>query len=212
MTTDFSITILGLADYEPTWRAMQAANKSRSPDTPDEMWLLEHPPVFTLGLAGKPEHVLAPGDIPVVKIDRGGQVTYHGPGQLVVYLLLDLKQLGYGVKELVKRIEQSIIDLLAEYMIESYRKAGMPGVYVLLNNADAKIAALGLRIANHATYHGLSLNIDMDLEPFSRINPCGYEGLAVTQMRDLGVTDTMQLIGERLVAQLSSKLYGTHHG
>lgn len=196
---------------------MQAANKSRSAETRDELWLLEHPPVFTLGLAGKPEHVLAPGDIPVVKIDRGGQVTYHGPGQLIVYLLLGLQQLAdqgkcKGVKELVKRIEESVIDLLAEYGIDGYRKSGMPGVYVGVNGADAKIAAIGLRVANHATYHGLSLNIDMDLEPFSRINPCGYEGLAVTQMRDFGVTDTMQQIGEKLVSQLSSQLYGKHHG
>lgn len=191
---------------------MQAANKSHSAETRDEIWLLEHPPVFTLGLAGKAEHVLAPGDIAVLKVERGGQVTYHGPGQLVVYLLLDLKQFDFGVKELVKRIEQSLIDLLAEYRIDSYRKTGMPGVYVQVNGIDAKIAALGLRVANHATYHGLALNIDMDLEPFSRINPCGYEGLAVTQMRDLGVTDTMQQIGGKLVAQLSLKLYGTHHG
>lgn len=212
---------LGLVEYEPTWRAMQVANKSRSDTTADEFWLVEHPPVFTLGLAGKPEHVLAPRDIPVVKIDRGGQVTYHGPGQLVVYLLLDLKGLGYGVKELVKRIEQSVIDLLAQYAIDSHRLSGMPGVYVQLPSpaggrgvggegkwADqAKIAAIGLRVANHATYHGLSLNIDMDLEPFSRINPCGYEGLAVTQMRDLGVTDKMAVIGEKLVSQLKSNLY-----
>ena len=228
---------LGLADYEPTWRAMQAANKSRTPETRDEFWLLQHPPVFTLGLAGKPEHVLAPGDISVLKIDRGGQVTYHGPGQLVVYLLLDMKGLGYGVKALVKRIEQSVIDLLAEYGIKSYRIAGMPGVYLAspcpqplplggggarLSSLPpqgrgnegagewanhAKIAAIGLRVANHATYHGLSLNIDMDLEPFSRINPCGYEGLAVTQMRDLGVTDKMAVIGEKLVSHLKSNLY-----
>jgi lipoyl(octanoyl) transferase len=198
---------LGLVEYEPTWRAMQVANKSRDNATPDELWLVEHPPVFTLGLAGKPEHVLAPGDIPVVKIDRGGQVTYHGPGQLVVYLLLDLKSLGYGVKELVKRIEQSVIDLLAQYGIDSHRLSAMPGVYVKLNTADAKIAAIGLRVANHATYHGLSLNVDMDLKPFSRINPCGYEGLAVTQMRDWGVTDKMTVICEKLVSQLKSNLY-----
>ena len=195
---------------------MQQANKTRLPETPDEIWLLEHMPVFTLGLAAKPEHLLAPGDIPVIKIDRGGQVTYHGPGQLVVYLLLDISRLGFGVKALVKRIEQSVIDLLAEYGIESFRKNGMPGVYVKSRSADAKIAAIGLRVANHATYHGLSLNIDMDLEPFSRINPCGYEGLAVTQMRDCGVDvckgDKMQLIGDKLVTHLLQQLYGTHHG
>jgi lipoyl(octanoyl) transferase len=198
---------LGVVPFEPTWRAMQAANKSRTPDTRDEFWLLEHPPVFTLGLAGKYEHVLAPGDIAVIKIDRGGQVTYHGPGQLVVYLLLDLKKRGYGVKSLVRRIEQSVIDLLAEYAIDGYRLAGMPGVYVNLNGADAKIAAIGLRVANHATFHGLSLNIDMDLEPFSRINPCGYEGLAVTQMRNFGVTDKISAIGEKLVVRLKTNLY-----
>ena len=219
---------LGLVEFEPTWRAMQQANKSRTAETPDEIWLLEHPPVFTLGLAGKPEHVLAPGEIPVMKIDRGGQVTYHGPGQLVVYVLLDIKRLGFGVKELVKRIEQSVIDLLAEYEIESFRKSGMPGVYTNTPSpleegrgegrwADhAKISAIGLRVANHATYHGLSLNIDMDLEPFSRINPCGYEDLAVTQMLDcgaeLGNGDKMQVIGEKLIAHLSQQLYGTQHG
>ena len=186
---------------------MQAANKSRSADAPDEIWVLEHPPVFTLGLAGKYEHVLAPGNIPVIKIDRGGQVTYHGPGQIVIYLLLNLNVAGYGVKALVKKIEQSVIDLLAEYRIEGYRLAGMPGVYVTLNEADAKIAAIGLRVANHATFHGLSLNVDMDLAPFSRINPCGYEGLAVTQMRNFGVTDKMNVIGERLVSHLQANLY-----
>ena len=209
---------------------MQVANKSRTPTMPDEIWLLEHPPVFTLGLAGKPEHVLAPGRIDVIKIDRGGQVTYHGPGQLVVYLMLDLRRLGFGVKELVKRIEQAVIGLLAEYGIKSFRKSGMPGVYVKLPSpvygrggggegqwtGDAKIAAIGLRVANHATYHGLSLNIDMDLEPFSRINPCGFEGLPVTQMRDCAVEfsnrDKMQVIGDKLVKQLSRHLYGMHHG
>lgn len=198
---------LGRVPYEPTWRAMQAANKLRAPNTPDEFWVLEHPPVFTLGLAAKFEHVLAPGSIPVIKIDRGGQVTYHGPGQIVVYLLLDLKKRDYGVKALVKKIEQSVIDLLAEYRIESYRLAGMPGVYVNLNDSDAKIAAIGLRVANHATYHGLSLNVDMDLTPFARINPCGYEGLGVTQVRNFGVTDKMNVIGEKLVSHLQANLY-----
>jgi len=236
---------LGLVDFERTWRDMQQANKSRTAETPDEIWLLQHPPVFTLGLAGKPEHLLAPGYIPVCKIDRGGQVTYHGPGQLVVYLLLDLKRLGFGVKELVKRIEQSVIDLLAEYGIASYRISGMPGVYVNSPSpqplqggarpsslpprgggtegegdgwklpADAKIAAVGLRVANHATYHGLSLNIDMDLEPFLCINPCGHAGLAVTQMQDFGVNfgneDKMLIIGDKLSTHLSHQLYGMHH-
>lgn len=206
---------LGRADYTETLRAMQVHNRTRTADTPDEIWLLEHSPVYTLGLAGKPEHVLNAGQIPVIKVERGGQVTYHGPGQLVAYLLLDTKRLGYGVKELVRRIEQSLIDLLAQYGIESYRRAGMPGVYVSVDGRDAKIAAIGLRVANHATYHGLSLNVDMDLEPFSRINPCGYEGLAVTQMRDYGVSDKIDTydintVGEKLVMHLQRNLNATN--
>ena len=197
---------LGLANYAETLLAMQAHNRARTVDTPDEIWLLEHPPVFTLGLAGKSEHVLDAGEIPMIKVERGGQVTYHGPGQLIAYLLLDVRRLGIGVKELVRRIEQSLIDLLAQYEIESYRKAGMPGVYVNVDGVDAKIAAIGLRVARHATYHGLSLNVNMDLEPFSRINPCGYKGLAVTQMHDRGVTDKIDAIGEQLIAQLQRNL------
>jgi lipoyl(octanoyl) transferase len=197
------VKYLGLAAYEPTWRAMQAHNLARAHEIADEIWIIEHPPVFTLGLAGKVEHVINPGDIPVINIDRGGQVTYHGPGQLVVYLLLDLKRLGFGVKELVRRIEQSLIDLLAQYRIDSHRMSGMPGVYV--NNA--KIAAIGLRVANHGTYHGLALNVDMQLEPFSRINPCGYEGLKVTQMRHLGATDKIESVTAKLVEHLQRNLY-----
>jgi lipoyl(octanoyl) transferase len=199
---------LGLAEYEPTWRAMQVFNQARTPETRDEIWLLEHAPVFTLGLAGKPEHVLNPGDIPVVKIDRGGQVTYHGPGQLVCYLMLDLRRLGYGVKDLVRRMEASVITLLANYSIEARREPGMPGVYVRRGDDDmAKISAVGLRVANHATYHGLALNVDMNLEPFSRINPCGYAGLQSAQMRDRGVSDSMERIGGRLVSQLVEHLF-----
>jgi lipoyl(octanoyl) transferase len=203
---------LGLAPYETAYLAMRDANRSRDANTRDELWLLQHPPVFTLGLAGKPEYVLAPGDIPVVKIDRGGQVTYHGPGQAVVYLLLDLRHLGYGVKELVRRIEEGVIRLLAGYGIDGFRLQGMPGVYVKRRGADAKIAAIGLRVANHATYHGVSLNVDMDLEPFSRINPCGYEGLAVTQLNDLGVGDNVDQAGDKLIAALTESIYGTPHG
>nr|WP_197721894.1 lipoyl(octanoyl) transferase LipB [Sulfuritortus calidifontis] len=177
------VRVLGRVAYEPTWRRMQAFTAGRGPDTVDEIWFVEHPPVFTLGQAGRREHLLRDIGIPVVPIDRGGQVTYHGPGQLVVYLLIDLKRRGIGVKELVRRMEQAIIDLLAEYGIRAQRKAGAPGVYV----NDAKIAALGLRIKNGCSYHGLALNLDMDLTPFSAINPCGYEGMAVTQLRDLGV-------------------------
>lgn len=219
---------LGLANYQATFDAMRARTKARMQDTPDEIWLLEHPPVFTLGLAGKPEHILNAGEIPVVKIDRGGQVTYHGPGQLVAYLLLGLRTRGYGVKELVRRIEQSIIDLLQEYGIAAERRAGMPGVFTEHDTtkiagirtlspagrgqgegvrptdyaAFAKIAAIGLRVSNHATYHGLSLNVNMDLTPFSRINPCGYEGLAVSQLADFGVRDNVALVGAKLATHL----------
>jgi len=167
--------------YVPVWDAMRRFTSSRTPGTPDELWVLCHQPVFTQGQAGKPEHVLAPGDIPVVQIDRGGQVTYHGPGQIVVYLLLDVRRAAVGVRDLVERIEQSIIDVLAMAGIEARNQRKAPGVYV----KDAKIAALGLRIRQGGSYHGLSFNVDMDLSPFSRINPCGYEGMPVTQLRDL---------------------------
>ena len=178
---------------------MQDFTQSRDASTRDEIWLLEHPPVFTLGLAGKPEHVLNAGDIPVVQIDRGGQVTYHGPGQLVVYLLLDLRRRTLSVRELVRRMEAALISLLADYGIRAERKAGAPGVYV----NGVKIAALGLRVRRGASYHGLALNVDMDLEPFSRINPCGYPGLAVTQTKDLGVRDSIQEVSDRLLRHLS---------
>ena len=171
---------LGLRPYEPVWQAMQTFTNERAPDTPDEIWLLEHERVFTQGQAGKAEHVLIPGDIPVVKADRGGQVTYHGPGQIVGYLLLDVRRLGFGVRELVSRIEQSLIATLAEYGVEAYAKPDAPGVYV----NDAKIASLGLRIRNGRSFHGLALNVDMDLQPFGRINPCGYAGLRMTQLAD----------------------------
>jgi lipoyl(octanoyl) transferase len=169
---------LGHVEYEPTWHAMQAFTVNRTAKTPDELWLCEHPPVFTLGLAGKPEHLLKDIGIPVVKIDRGGQITYHGPGQLVCYLLLDLKRRQLGVKALVHRIEQALIDLLAGYGIAALRQTGAPGVYV----GGAKIAALGLKIKNGCCYHGLALNVAMDLTPFAAINPCGYAGMAVTQV------------------------------
>ena len=189
---------LGLVDYLPTWRAMQDFTARRGADTPDEIWLLEHPPVFTQGQAGKAEHLLTDIGIPVVPIDRGGQVTYHGPGQVVVYLMIDLKRRGYGIKELVRRMEQTVIDLLANYNIEAKRLDGAPGVYV----AGAKIAALGLRVKGGCTYHGLSLNVDLDLAPFQAINPCGYAGMEVTRMRDLGVTDTADVVAERVARGL----------
>jgi lipoyl(octanoyl) transferase len=189
---------LGLVEYEATWRAMQAFTAARTAETPDEIWLLQHPPVFTLGMAGKREHLLTDIGIPVVAIDRGGQITYHGPGQVVIYLLLDLKRCGFGIKELVRRMEQAIIDVLASYDITAGRLPGAPGVYV----AGAKIAALGLRVKNGCTYHGLSLNVDMDLTPFRAINPCGYAGMAVTQCSDLGARPSVQQAGEALLASL----------
>ncbi len=177
---------LGRVDYEPTWRAMQDFTAQRVTDTPDELWLLEHPPVYTQGQAGKPEHLIATTDIPVIPIDRGGQITYHGPGQVVVYVLVDLRRRGYGIRELVTRMEQAVIDLLATRGVTAERRAGAPGVYV----DGAKIAALGLRVKHGCTYHGLALNVDMDLRPFAAINPCGYPGLAVTDCRTLGVALT----------------------
>ncbi|RQO68148.1 octanoyltransferase [Aquitalea sp. FJL05] len=193
---------LGLVDYEPTWRTMQSFTDSRTADTPDELWVVEHHPVYTQGLAGKPEHLLRLTDIPVVKTDRGGQVTYHGPGQLVVYLLIDFKRMHIGVRELVRRIEQAVIDMLAGQGITANGDVNAPGVYV----DGAKIASLGLRIKNGAVYHGLSLNVDMDLTPFSWINPCGYEGLRVTQMKDLGVDKSLAQVAELLLPQLEKHL------
>ncbi|MEW5892676.1 MAG: lipoyl(octanoyl) transferase LipB [Pseudomonadota bacterium] len=198
MSLPINVRVLGRVAYEPTWRAMQEFTVSRGPDTVDEIWFVEHPPVFTLGQAGKREHLLRDIGIPVVPIDRGGQVTYHGPGQLVAYLLIDLKRRGIGVKELVRRMEQAIIDLLAEYGIRAQRKAGAPGVYV----NDAKIAALGLRIKHGCSYHGLALNLDMDLAPFSAINPCGYQGMAVTQLRDLGIEVDYGVVADGLLRNL----------
>ena len=179
--TTLGVRELGLLEYQPAWQAMQRFTSERGPATGDEIWLLQHPPVFTQGQAGKPEHLLLPGNIPVVQADRGGQVTYHGPGQLVCYLLLDVRRLGIGVRELVSRIEQSLIDLLASYDVQAISKPDAPGVYV----DGAKIASLGLRIRNGRSFHGLALNVDMDLEPFGRINPCGYAGMSMTQLADL---------------------------
>lgn len=196
------VRYLGLQEYETAWHDMQALTQQRSADTPDEIWLLEHPPVYTLGLNGKREHILDPRDIPVIQCDRGGQVTYHGPGQLVAYLLLDLKRRHLGVKQLVNKMEQSIIDLLAESGIQAQRRDDAPGVYV----NDAKIAALGLRVRRGCSYHGLSLNIDMDLEPFSRINPCGYPNLKASQLCDLSPLMTLNETADALVHQLQHQL------
>ncbi|HET6432875.1 lipoyl(octanoyl) transferase LipB [Dyella sp.] len=182
MSLPLKIRRLGRQPYEATWKAMSAFTDHRTADTPDELWLLEHDPVFTQGQAGKAEHVLAPGDIPVVQVDRGGQVTYHGPGQIVAYPMIDLRRVGVGVRELVHRIEQALIDTLAHWQIHAARQEGAPGVYV----DGAKVAALGLRVRRGCSFHGLAFNVAMDLEPYGRINPCGYKGLAVTQVVDLG--------------------------
>lgn len=171
---------LGVVEYLPTLEAMRTLTAERDDVTPDEIWLLQHPQVFTQGQAGKPEHLLAPGDIPVIQVERGGQVTYHGPGQLVAYLLLDLRRLGLGVRELVTAMEQSLVEVLASYGVDAAPKADAPGVYV----KGDKIASLGLRVRRGCSFHGLALNVDMDMLPFQRINPCGYAGLKMTQLRD----------------------------
>lgn len=193
---------LGRVEYEPTWHAMQTFTAERGPDTPDEIWLLEHAPVFTLGLAGKREHILHTTEIPIIPIDRGGQVTYHGPGQVVAYLLLDLKRRGYGVRELVTRMEQTVIDLLAHYGVTAQRRERAPGVYI----AGKKIAALGLRIKRGMSYHGLALNVDMDLTPFTHINPCGYAGLEATQLKDLGIAVDCAEVSRALGTMLQERL------
>ena len=192
---------LGLADYEPAWHAMQAFTDRRDEATGDELWLLQHPPVFTQGQAGKAEHLLAPGDIPVVQVDRGGQVTYHGPGQIVAYPLIDIRRRAIGVRDFVNRIEEAIIRVLAHYGVRGERIAGAPGIYV----AGDKIASLGLRVRRGCTFHGLAFNIDMDLEPFQRINPCGYAGLRVTQLSALASVQFSDA-EDRLVQNLAQLL------
>jgi len=192
---------LGLLDYQTVWQAMQAFTDQRDDNTPDELWLVEHPPVFTQGQAGRAEHILAAGDIPVVQVDRGGQVTYHGPGQIVAYPLIDIRRLGMGVRELVTAIEQAIIAVLDSYGIDAKPRKDAPGVYV----NGVKIAALGLRIRKGRSFHGLSFNIDMDLEPFQRINPCGFQGLEVTNLSALTAV-TMVEAEDRLIANLSKVL------
>lgn len=190
---------LGLVDYEPTWRAMQDFTARRGADTPDELWVLQHPPVYTLGIAGKAEHLpRIDNGIPLIKIDRGGQITYHGPGQIVVYLLLDMRRLGLSVRPLVRLMEQSVVNTLAEYGVVAHGRVDAPGVYV----DDAKITALGLRIKRNCCYHGLALNVDMDLAPYAAINPCGYPGLTVTQARALGIADALESIGDKCVEHL----------
>jgi lipoyl(octanoyl) transferase len=193
---------LGTVHYGDAFEAMRRFTGLRSAETPDEIWLLEHPPVFTQGMNGKPEHLLSPGKIPVVHVDRGGQVTYHGPGQLVAYLLLDIRRRGFGVRQVVGAMEQAVIALLADYGLPGEARQDAPGVYV----DGEKLASLGLRVRRNGSYHGLSLNVDMDLEPFSRINPCGYQGLGVTRLRDLGITDTVEQVSEKLLEKLCEQL------
>ena len=218
------VKVLGRVDYLPTYQAMAAFTEGRTPDTPDELWLCEHPPVFTQGLAGKPEHVLGAGDIPIVPTNRGGQVTYHGPGQVVAYPLIDLQRAGYFVKEYVYRIEEAVIRTLAEYGVTGHRVAGAPGIYVRLEDPGAhqaltgpqpggdpfaglgKIAALGIKISRHCTYHGVALNVAMDLQPFDRINPCGYAGLRTVDLSTIGVSTTWNEAAARLGHKLQALL------
>ena len=199
---------LGRARYLDTWRAMQAFTDQRGVDTPDELWVLEHEPVFTLGMNADPAHLLAPGDIPVVQVDRGGQVTYHGPGQLVVYPLIDLRRAGLGVRDLVTALEQAVIATAASFGIVAATRPGAPGVYV----EGAKLASVGIRVRRGASYHGVSINVDMDLGPFSRINPCGFEGLAMTQLAALGgpreIAAVAGVLFPELHRSLESRCYG----
>lgn len=189
---------LGLRDFEPVWRSMQRFTDERNADTRDEIWFAEHPPVFTLGLNASREHLLAPGDIPVVQIDRGGQVTYHGPGQLMVYPLLDLKRAGLNIRDLVSALEHSVVELAGEFGIEAAGRRDAPGVYV----QGRKLASIGLRVRRGASYHGMALNVDLDLEPFSRINPCGFQGLEVTDLARLGVTQDLASVAAKLQVHL----------
>ena len=211
MTTvrnDVVTRALGRTDYETTWRAMQAFTSRRTSATRDEIWLTEHPPVYTLGLAGRREHLLRDNGIPALKVDRGGQITYHGPGQLVAYLLFDLKRRGIGIRALVHAIEASVVEWLDSTGISAYGKPAAPGVYVKVEGTEAKIAALGLKVRNGCTYHGLALNVAMDLAPFADIDPCGYKGLAVTQLADLGVACTVEEAGAALAPILAARIGG----
>jgi len=195
---------LGKQDYEAVWQAMQDFTKTRNSDTEDELWVVSHPPTFTLGRNGKEEHILQKSDIPIIKVDRGGQVTYHGPGQLVVYFLLDLHRRNLGVRQLVTLIEDCLVALLAQYNVNAYSDKKAPGVYV----DKKKIAALGLRVSKGCTSHGLSLNVDMDLTPFTYINPCGFQGLEITQCINLGIDDSWDVLAEKLLTLIDSSLEG----
>lgn len=200
--TELHIRRLGLCDYEPVWHDMQVFTQQRTAQTADELWLLQHQSVYTLGMNGKREHLLMPGDIPVVEIDRGGQVTYHGPGQLVAYTLFDLKRLNIGIRVLVEALESSVIDWLAAQGVVAAARRDAPGVYV----EGAKVAALGLRVKRGCSYHGLALNVDTDLEPFAGINPCGYEGMAVTRTRDLGIEQGVEEVAAQWLPYLVERL------
>ncbi len=206
---NIKIKQFGIVDYLTTWQAMKDFTNERSTVTQDEIWLLQHPPIYTQGLAGKPEHLLQNNNIDVIKTDRGGQITYHGPGQIIAYLLLDMHRLKLGVRELVTRMENAVVDLLKSYDIQAERRSGAPGVYV----DNAKIAALGLKIKRGHCYHGIALNVDMDLTPFSHINPCGYTNLQVTQTRNLGITDSVVTLSNKLATQLIKQIIGNnnHH-
>lgn len=201
-TLDISVKNLGLSDYQPTWQAMKDFTQSRNENNKDELWIVEHPPVYTLGRNGKEEHILNETEIPIVKVDRGGQVTYHGPGQLVIYLLIDLQRRQLGIRQLVTLIEESIIHLLAGYGVQAKSNKDAPGVYI----EGRKIAALGLRVSKGKTTHGLSLNIDMDMSPYQNINPCGYENMEVIQCVDLGIKDNFLVIGDKLTRELVTAL------
>ncbi|SOD42273.1 lipoyl(octanoyl) transferase LipB [Nitrosovibrio sp. Nv4] len=204
-TSNIKIRYSGATDYLAAWHAMQDFTASRTEITPDEIWLLEHPAVYTQGIAGKPEHLLYNNGILVIRTDRGGQITYHGPGQIIAYLLLDMRRLKLGVRELVRKMEGAVVDLLRDYGIDAEGSADAPGVYV----GGAKIAALGLKIKKGCCYHGLALNVHMDLVPFAAINPCGYSGLQVTQTRDLGITDEPGILRRKLVEKLQIRLLGS---
>lgn len=194
---------VGMVDYLIAWHAMKSFTNNRTSDTRDEIWIVQHPPVYTMGIAGKPEHLLHQNGIEVIKTDRGGQITYHGPGQLIAYLLLDMRRLKIGVRELVRRMENAVIDLLKDYHIDADGHVDAPGVYV----ANAKIAALGLKIKRGFCYHGIALNIDMDLAPFSAINPCGYPGLKITQTKDLGITDRLETLSNKFTEKLKTNIF-----
>ena len=205
------VRTLGTVSYAPCFAQMQAFTDARNADTPDELWIVEHPPVYTLGLAGDPKHLLHATEIPVIKTDRGGQITYHGPGQIVVYLLLDLRRRRLFVRELVRQMEQALIDTLYTYDLHAERKAGAPGVYVPVEGTLAKIAALGIKVRNQCTYHGLALNVAMDLTPFEHINPCGYAGLRTIDLRSLRPDCNMPQVTERLLHALQTALCTDSH-